>query len=509
MFSSSSGNNKKRVPDWLNSSLWSSSQPPPPASPSPKSPPNDVVADPGVKSSSTTCAKSSVQKAEESRYEPPAPAPEKVTITAPPAVVVRAEAPKVEAQDPLGSQERYYSSDDEEEDGARSYVDVVADTASQTSAEVSVSSPVPAARPASSAAEDISRQAQLLQELSRKVINLGELRRLASRGIPDGAGIRATVWKLLLGYLPCDRSLWTSELAKKRSQYEHFKEELLMNPSEITRRLEKSSLTNDELDGEDKGFLSRSEITHGEHPLSLGKTSIWNQFFQDTEVIEQIDRDVKRTHPDMNFFSGDSSFAKSNQDSLRNILIVFAKLNPGIRYVQGMNEILAPLFYVFRSDPHEENAVSAEADTFFCFVELLSGFRDHFCQQLDNSVVGIRSTITRLSLLLKEHDEELWRHLEMTTKVNPQFYAFRWITLLLTQEFNFADSLLIWDTLLSDPEGPQETLLRICCAMLIIIRRRLLAGDFTANLKLLQHYPPTNISHLLYVANKLRTHPSG
>ncbi|WMV48286.1 hypothetical protein MTR67_041671 [Solanum verrucosum] len=258
---------------------------------------------------------------------------------------------------------------------------------------------------------------------------------------------------------------------------------------------------------------------------------------------------------------------------------------------------------------------SAEADTFFCFVELLSGFRDHFCQQLDNSVVGIRSTITKLSQFLKEHDEELWRHLEMTTKVNPQFYAFRWITLLLTQEFNFPDSLLIWDTLLSDPEGPlvrhpgivrlktqrdghaamqlgpyphgtmqggdgrvflgtvrgefkfstkrlqlarnlpviafvklairqswdfhiccrqcvwggllevkrerknvapqglgrrrlcnpeTETLLRVCCAMLIIVRRRLLAGDFTSNLKLLQNYPSTNISHLLYVANKLR-----
>lgn len=40
-------------------------------------------------------------------------------------------------------------------------------------------------------------------------------------------------------------------------------------------------------------------------------------------------------------------------------------------------------------------------------------------------------------------------------QVNPQFYAFRWITLLLTQEFNFADSLHIWDTLLGDPEGPQ------------------------------------------------------
>lgn len=51
------------------------------------------------------------------------------------------------------------------------------------------------------------------------------------------------------------------------------------------------------------------------------------------------------------------------------------------------------------------------------------------------------------------------------SQVNPQFYAFRWITLLLTQEFNFADSLHIWDTLLSDPEGPQVGLINIvlCC----------------------------------------------
>jgi hypothetical protein len=35
--------------------------------------------------------------------------------------------------------------------------------------------------------------------------------------------------------------------------------------------------------------------------------------FQDTDIIEQIDRDVKRTHPDLPFFCGDSQLAKSNQ----------------------------------------------------------------------------------------------------------------------------------------------------------------------------------------------------
>ncbi|KAF3456582.1 hypothetical protein FNV43_RR01236 [Rhamnella rubrinervis] len=444
---------KKRVPDWLNSSLWSSTS-------------DDDHSRRYVSKPSPTATSADYAVSEPVAVDPPVPVP-------PPAVVTQRDPPKPEIHDSAPA----------EEDNGNS--------------------------PAVPSAEEISRQAQLLAELSKKVINMRDLRKIASQGIPDGSGIRSTVWKLLLGYLPPDRSLWSTELAKKRSQYKHFKEDLLMNPSEITRKLEKSiSYDNEEAKCERKGLLSRSQITHDEHPLSLGKTSIWNQFFQDTEIIEQINRDVMRTHPDLHFFSGDSSFAKSNQDALRNILIVFAKLNPGIRYVQGMNEILAPLFYVFRNDPDEETAGCAEADTFFCFVELLSGFRDHFCQQLDNSVVGIRSTITRLSQLLKEHDEELWRHLEVTTKVNPQFYAFRWITLLLTQEFNFADSLHIWDTLLSDPEGPQETLLRICCAMLILIRRRLLAGDFTSNLKLLQNYPPTNISHLLYVANKLRMQSS-
>lgn len=54
----------------------------------------------------------------------------------------------------------------------------------------------------------------------------------------------------------------------------------MASQSDITRRLEKASLEKNELDDGSQGFLSRSEISHEEHPLSLGKSSIWNQFFQ-------------------------------------------------------------------------------------------------------------------------------------------------------------------------------------------------------------------------------------
>jgi hypothetical protein len=40
--------------------------------------------------------------------------------------------------------------------------------------------------------------------------------------------------------------------------------------------------------------------------------------------------------------------------------------------------------------------------------------------------------------------------------------------------------------------------------MLILVRKRLLAGDFISSLKLLQNYLPTNISHHLYSAKKLQ-----
>lgn len=39
--------------------------------------------------------------------------------------------------------------------------------------------------------------------------------------------------------------------------------------------------------------------------------------------------------------------------------------------------------------------------------------------------------------------------------MNPQFYAFRWITLLLTQEFELSSIMRIWDCLLSHPSGVQ------------------------------------------------------
>lgn len=90
-------------------------------------------------------------------------------------------------------------------------------------------------------------------------------------------------------------------------------------------------------------------------------------------------------------------------------------------------------------------------------------------------------------------------------QVDPQFFAFRWITLLLTQEFPFPDAVRIWDTLLSDPGGRVDCLLRVCVALLMNVRQQLLEGEVpllhsapcTENLACMPTHPG---SHLAEVA---------
>lgn len=66
-----------------------------------------------------------------------------------------------------------------------------------------------------------------------------------------------------------------------------------------------------------------------------------------------------------------------------------------------MNEIIGPIYFVFASDPDKEWAEYAEADTFYCFQNLMSDIKDNFIRTLDNSNCGIgiiffKKTITKI-----------------------------------------------------------------------------------------------------------------
>ncbi|KAI9299721.1 rab-GTPase-TBC domain-containing protein, partial [Cunninghamella echinulata] len=204
---------------------------------------------------------------------------------------------------------------------------------------------------------------------------------------------------------------------------------------------------------------------------------------------------------------------------IERILFMYAKLNPGIGYVQGMNEILAPIYYVFANDTstHLAGQVHAEADTFFSFSILMGEVRDHFVRSLDqDATTGIHATLLRMQQRLAWYDKSLWRDLQRKD-IKEAYYAFRWITVLFTQEWDLPDVIRLWDSLLAERgmqdtilnnnnnmnqhhygqpsippstsfvnETPFEFLLDFSVAMLVCIRQELFKGDFAENVKLLQ-----------------------
>jgi hypothetical protein len=94
--------------------------------------------------------------------------------------------------------------------------------------------------------------------------------------------------------------------------------------------------------------------------------------------------------------------------------------------------------------------------------------RDNFMKIYDNSEFGILVRLQKFSMLLKKIDIEVYELFDKQ-KLKPEFYAFRWLTLLLSQEFHLPDVLRIWDSLFADQGENFEFLLHICCAMVMYV----------------------------------------
>ncbi len=144
-------------------------------------------------------------------------------------------------------------------------------------------------------------------------------------------------------------------------------------------------------------------------------------------------------------------------------------MNKGIRYVQGLNEILAPLYYVMAKS--ERNAFDTECAAFFAFTSLMSVIRDRFDRTMDlDQGGGVFSNLKRLEELIAHHlplfgdalkrfevslqvrpsvecVHPIWLSLAVSTMLWLQFFALRWIVTLCVQDFELPDVLRLWDSL--------------------------------------------------------------
>ena len=72
-----------------------------------------------------------------------------------------------------------------------------------------------------------------------------------------------------------------------------------------------------------------------------------DRFWSDALLLDSIQKDVIRTYPDLKFFLDSEG---RHQEAMQNILFLYAKLNPGIKYVQVA--YLAVLLSCSMTSPH-------------------------------------------------------------------------------------------------------------------------------------------------------------
>ena len=331
-----------------------------------------------------------------------------------------------------------------------------------------------------------------------------------------------------------DQNLENQESSKKKETFETFET--------FSRNLE--NLSNHE-NSQKTEILEQNCAKKTEPTLSEKKklTALYN----DLSLWDEIEKDTKRTRSEMHFFVSSNtenffnfplllklnlclnsklrtfSSDKSSYEKLRNdiseknelhndlltrILFIYAKLNPGIKYVQGMNEIAGTLYFCFANDKNELLRKTAEIDTFFCFTLIMGEIKDGFIRNLDQAPSGLKGRIQDLNNLLKKIDRSLWEHFE-EEKVNPYFYSLRWIMLLLTQEFEMQNIMRVWDSLLSHEN--KVLYLNYCCVAIIeSMKEELIKEDFSGIMeKLQQNVNCIDIQGVMNLAYRLYLEFSG
>lgn len=247
-------------------------------------------------------------------------------------------------------------------------------------------------------------------------VPLTELRNLAWSGVPQE--VRAITWQLLLGYLPTNSERRIATLERKRKEY---------------------------LDGVRQAFKQSNS------PVKPPSSTTGRGRGLDEAIWHQISIDIPRTSPHIKLYGYETT-----QRSLERILYLWAIRHPASGYVQGINDLVTPLWQVFLGsyitdldieegmDPGQlpRSVLDAvEADSFWCLTKLLDGIQDNYIY----AQPGIHRQVRALRDLTMRIDSTLAKHLEKEGVEFMQF-SFRWMNCLLMREMTIKNTIRMWDT---------------------------------------------------------------
>ncbi|KAJ2707390.1 GTPase activating protein [Coemansia sp. IMI 203386] len=169
------------------------------------------------------------------------------------------------------------------------------------------------------------------------------------------------------------------------------------------------------------------------------------------EQSDRINKDVLRTDRSLPLFATDSSFNGSDEvnltehglpgssaslEQMKDILMTFHYYDKAsLGYVQGMSDLLAPIYSVYQDEP----------TTFWAFTAFMKRMRSHFLR--DQS--GMQDELSTMAQLVEIANPRFYRHLE-TCDASNMFSCYRWLLIWFKREFGFEDILRLWEVLWTD-----------------------------------------------------------
>ena len=320
------------------------------------------------------------------------------------------------------------------------------------------------------------------------------IRKFAEDGLPDDLPmLRAYVWKILLNYLPEDIKKWETTLDEKRTQYNNYK-------TFIEQRLEKEV--------KEKNYKSRDTLEQIIKDVYRTNTQI-AFFFEPTkkknvgnkeEFIKMFERRKNCTFNNIEEIYYNEKENEIHADVLKRILFIYTVFCPDISYHQGMNELLAPIYYCYSYDKTytEETEENIEADSFWSFYYLMSKVSQSFVSANDKGL-EIKSFI--FQKCLEFVDDEIYKNL---TRVNirNEYYCYKWFILLFSQEFEINDLLKIWDLVFSH-EDKYYYVVYIGLAILMMKKDTIVKGEMVDVMQSLQNFQDLNIVEVIKKAKEI------
>ena len=363
----------------------------------------------------------------------------------------------------------------------------------------------------SSPNQTINNSSGFIESLISK--NQKNLQIFSENGLPDEIPIlRSIIWKINLGYLTINNEEWEKILEDKRNSYidykDIFKKKLLEEYKLYQDYDKKSKEEKEKLDKKSNKLLLEQICkdvyrTHNQMDFFFKPTDE-NIILSQKELNAIMDNRRNCTMKDINDIYK-INIKETHADVIVRILFIYSTFFPDISYVQGMNEIIAPIYYIFSFDKTygvETNIDYIEADTFWTFNSLMNQIKDNFNHEKDNEKMGITTRIKKLKKMLQILDLQLFEHFEKF-KVEYYTFAYRWFILFFSQEFLMIDILRLWDYLFA----PNDKFLNcyfVSLAVFELKRDELLVSDLSGILSNLKSFKGLNVEDIISLAKNIK-----